>query len=398
MNGKIEKVLEAYADLIQRRPLTVLLTAVLIAGALASGASNVETVEQNQEDLLPDSIPVMKAFNVISAEFTSNSGTSYTMLVETSPRYSNSTEVRDLRNPEALRFFRSVSSDLESLDDIRSVSGPSDLFRGSIPPTKSEVKRTFSILGEGRWSNYISEDYSAAVLRINSYDINSEEQMEMAETIRETVRIHERPAGLDTSYTGQPFINEAFQNQTQETMSVTGIVAIIGVIIVVVVLFRSLFYGGASLLALIFGIATGFGIFGWLGLNMTPSTSGALTMGIGVAIDFGIQPIARYIEEREGLGIEKGLEESIKGVITPMTVGLIAANIGFLSLNVGRVTFLSDLGTLLTLTTTMAYVAAFTVIPSALVIWDRYFTFGTENFTLEKIFSYENDAKGETQQ
>ena len=85
MNGKLGQVLEAYADLVQKRPLAVLGTAVLIAGVLASGASNVETVEQNQEDLLPDSIPVMKAFNVISAEFSSNSGTSYTMLVETSP-------------------------------------------------------------------------------------------------------------------------------------------------------------------------------------------------------------------------------------------------------------------------------------------------------------------------
>lgn len=398
MKGKIGQVLEAYADLVQRRPLAVLGTAVLIAGVLASGASNVETVEQNQEDLLPDSIPVMKAFNVISAEFSSNSGTGYTILIEASPKYSNSTEVRDLREPDALRFMRSVSNDLESMDDIRSVSGPSDLFRDSIPVTKSGVRQTFSVLGEGRWSNYISNDYSAAVIRINSYDITSEEQMDMAETIQETVRIHEKPSGLDMSYTGQPFINQAFQNQTQETASLTGLVAIFGVMIVVVVLFRSIFYGGTSLLALIFGIATGFGIFGWLGLNMTPSTSGALTMGIGVAIDFGIQPIARYIEEREDLGIEKSLEETIKGVVTPMTVGLIAANIGFLSLNVGRVTFLSDLGTLLTLTTTMAYVAAFTVIPSALVLWDRYFTFGTEDFTLEKIFSDKNNAKGETQQ
>jgi len=69
-----------------------------------------------------------------------------------------------------------------------------------------------------------------------------------------------------------------------------------------------------------------------------------------------------------------------------MTVGLIAANIGFLSLNVGRVTFLSDLGTLLTLTTTMAYISAFTVIPPALILYDRYFTEnGTSGFTLSKI-------------
>lgn len=396
MNGKIETTLEKYAETVKEHPVKVLTIAVLSAVILAAGASKVQTEDMSQEDILPNSIPVMAAYDRTSAEFSSNSGTSYTMLVETGPEYVNSTEIRDMRNPEALRFFRAVSNDLRKIDEIRTVSSPDNLFR-DIPSGKSEVKETFLQLGEPRWSQFISEDYSAGKIEIRTFDLTKSEKTEMTQLIEQTVRAHDKPAGLDVTYTGQPFIDQAFQNQTQQTMQLTGIVAILGVIAVVVILFRSLFYGGTSLLALIFGVATGFGIFGYLGLNMSPATSGALTMGIGVAIDFGIQPIARYIEERESFGIEESMEETIKGVITPMTIGLIAANIGFLSLNVGRVTFLSDLGTLLTLTTTMAYVAAFTVIPSSLVIWDRYFTFGTEKVTLRKILP-QNYTKGETQQ
>lgn len=387
MNGKAEKAIRKYSNFVQKKPLTVLFISIVGAMVLASGASKVETVEQSQEDLLPDSVPTMQAFNVISAEFSSNSGTSYTVLVETSPEYRNSTEIRDLRNPKALRFMKSVSSDIESYDRIDSVSDPSNLFRnGDIPSSKSEVEETFNLLGEGRWRNFISKDYSAAIIRVNTVDITTEEQNEMAGLIRQTVRVHDKPAGLDVSYTGQPFIDQAFQDQTQRTMNITGLAAILGVMLVVVILFRSIFYGATSLLALIFGVMTGFGIFGWLGLNMSPATSGAITMGIGVAIDFGIQPIARYREERDEYEIREALDETIGGVITPMTVGLIAANIGFLSLNVGRVTFLSDLGTLLTLTTTMAYIAALTVIPASLVVYDRYFTeSGTSGFTLSKV-------------
>lgn len=385
MNGKFEKVIENYSNLLFRKPATVLLIAVIVTAIIASGASKVDTVEQNQEDLLPDSIPTMAAFNTISAEFSSDSGTSYTILVETDPQYANSNEVRDLRNPDALRFMDAVSNDLESMDKISSVSSPSNLFQ-QIPSSKAGVRETFSTLGESRWQSSISEDYQSGLIRVNTVDLTMEEQAEMANTIRQTVEVHDKPSGLKTSYTGQPYIDEAFQNQTNQTMSITGIAAVLGVMIVVIILFRSIFYGATSLLTLIFGIATGFGIFGWLGLNMSPATSGAITMGIGVAIDFGIQPISRYIEEREQLEIQKSLSETIKGVITPMTVGLIAANIGFLSLSIGRVTFLSDLGTLLTLTTTMAYVSAFTVIPPALVLYDRYFTKnGTSGFTLSKI-------------
>ncbi|QKQ98541.1 MMPL family transporter [Candidatus Nanohaloarchaea archaeon] len=399
MNGKVDRALEKYSDTIESRPLTVLAVAVMATAVLASGASKVQTEQMSQEDLLPDSMPTMEAFSVISSEFSTASGTSYTILIETAPQYPNSTEIRDLRQPEALRFMKAVSDDLSSRDKISSVSGPSDLFRGSIPSSKTRVDQAFRTLGEARWSNYVSSDYTAAIMRVDTVEMSTSEQMQLANQIRQTVRSHEKPAGLDISYTGQPFIDKAFQQQTQKTMSITGAAALLGVILVVVLLFRSLFYGFTSLLTLVFGVTAGFGIFGWLGLNMSPATSGAITMGIGVAIDFGIQPISRYIEERENFGIEKSLEETIKGIVTPMTVGLIAANIGFLSLNVGRVTFLSDLGTLLTLTTTMAYVAAFTVIPSSLVIYDRYFTRnGTSGFTLSKITgNSENSTKGESQ-
>ncbi|MFB6100782.1 MAG: MMPL family transporter [Candidatus Nanohalobium sp.] len=393
MNGKIGSALEGYANFLEDNPVKILTVAVLVTAVLASGASKVQTEEMSQEDILPDSIPVMAAYDRIASEFSTSSGTRYTILIETAPEHANSTEINDLRNPRALRFFRSVSGDLRKFSEIQSVSGPSDLFR-DIPSGMSESKKVFKQLGEARWSQYVTEDYSAAKIEINTYELTDDEKFKIADLIRQTVRVHDKPAGLDITYTGQPYIDQAFQQQTQRTMQLTGMVAILGVIAVVVILFRSIFYGMTSLLALIFGIATGFGIFGWLGLDMSPATSGALTMGIGVAIDFGIQPIARYIEEREQYEIERSMEETIKGVITPMTVGLIAANIGFLSLNVGRVTFLSDLGTLLTLTTTMAYVAAFTVIPPALVIWDRYFTFGTGKFTLSKLLG-KNDTKGE---
>ena len=172
-------------------------------------------------------------------------------------------------------------------------------------------------------------------------------------------------------------------------MALTGLVAIIGVFAVVIYMFRSLTYGFTALSTLIFGVLTGYGIFGWLGLNMSPGTSGAITMGIGVAIDFGIQPIARYLEEREEFRAPKALEETMTGVVTPMTIGLLAANIGFLSLNVGRVTFLSDLGSLLTFTTTMAYVAAFTITPAILILYDYYFTDDNGYFSLAVLLNDE---------
>jgi len=241
VNEKVENTIDNYSNLLFRKPGTVLIIAVIFTAIVASGASNVETVEQNQEDLLPDSLPTMQAFSTISAEFSSDSGTTYTVLVEANPQYSNSNEIRDLTwNPEAIRFMRAVSNDIESVDRVSSVSSGSDLFQ-DIPSDKQGVQNVFNRLGEPRWQNYISEDYQNGLVRVNTVDLTAEEQMEMADTIRTTVEAHEKPSGLDVGYTGQPYIDEAFQNQTNQTMSLTGIAALLGVIIVVVVLFRSFF-------------------------------------------------------------------------------------------------------------------------------------------------------------
>lgn len=378
--------LRAYARFIAQHPAKVLVVSLLITAALTYGAGFVETVNQDQGDILPDSLPSVAAFDTISKEFSSESGTSYTILLETQPSTVNSTEIRDLRDPRALRFIRTVTNDIASFDNVRSANSLTSLF-DDIPADKRGVKDRLTTLGESRWSGYLTEDYTATQIQIQSRDTDT--GSDLADRIRLAVQSNDQPAGVNAVYTGQPYIDEAFQEQSGQTMALTGLVAIIGVFAVVIYMFRSLTYGFTALSTLIFGVLTGYGIFGWLGLNMSPGTSGAITMGIGVAIDFGIQPIARYLEEREEFRAPKALEETMTGVVTPMTIGLLAANIGFLSLNVGRVTFLSDLGSLLTFTTTMAYVAAFTITPAILILYDYYFTDDNGYFSLAVLLNDE---------
>jgi len=150
------------------------------------------------------------------------------------------------------------------------------------------------------------------------------------------------------------------------------LLSLVGVFVVVILLFRSLINGLTSLSALVLGIAAGMGTYGWLGMNLSPATSGSISMGIGIAIDFGIQTVSRYKEERNDFGIEKSLFNMIEGVINPMTIALIASIIGFTALSFGRITFLSELGTVLSLTTTFAYIGALTLIPALLVTYDRH--------------------------
>lgn len=367
----MEETIDSYSSNIVDHPLKILALISISAILVAFGAANIENVNQNNEDFLPDTVDSVKAFDVIGAEFgQGGGGTTYTVLLESAPSNANSTEIRDVRNPEVLKYIETVSNDIGAMDDVVTVSSAADLVDN--PATLREASQ--QLRDSGQTSQYISEDYSFTIIRISSTDLNSEEQNELADRIRTSVERNNKPAGIDTGYTGQVFINQAFQNASQSTQGQTSLLSIIGVFVLVVVLFRSVIKGLTSLSALIFGILTGIGIFGWLGFNLSPATSGSISMGMGIAIDFGIQTVSRYRDERESYGIENALSEMIQGVIKPMTIALIAAIIGFTALSFGRITFLSELGTLLTLTTLSAYIGALTLIPVLLVLYDQRFS------------------------
>ncbi|MDY6777300.1 MAG: MMPL family transporter [Candidatus Nanohaloarchaea archaeon] len=366
-----DRLLEIYADFVVEQPLIVLTIALAVILGLGTGALQVKTVEQGMEDFLPESFDSIAAFNTVQDEFETAGGTTYRILFLTDPSHANSTEVRDVRNPRFLRYLATVNSDITRMDSVEVVRGPTNLFQ-ELPVTEQETKRILDRLGKERWSSYIAPDYTAARMEVIATGLSPAEQIALAEDIRASVEMLDPPPGIEVYYTGQTYIDEAFQQETQRTMRVTSLVAILGVILVLLGIFRSVFYSATALSTLVLGIVAGFGAYGHLGLNMAPATSGAVSMGVGIAVDFGIQPVARYREERRSLGIEEALETTISGIFRPMTLGMLAALVGFASLSFGRIAFLSDMGTMLTLTTFFAYMSAFTVIPSFLIIHDRY--------------------------
>lgn len=367
----MERFLEGYASILARYPIPILVIVLLLTIGLASGGQYVETVQQNEEDILPDTIASIDAFNTINAEFGSAGATTYTILIETAPSYANSTEIRDVRDPRLLRFVATMTNDIHELPQVTEVTSPSGLYEQT-PASIKDTQKMLDAIGKARWGRMISDDYTAIKIDADAESVPADRQMELGNRIRETIEAHDKPAGLRITYTGQTYIDEAFQEQSQQTTNITSIVAFAGVLVIVIGLFRSIFFGLTTLMALLIGIATGYGLFGFFGYNLAPATSGAISIGVGIAIDFGIQPVARYREEREELGIEAALEETFKGIYRPMTLGLIAALLGFASLSFGQITFLSSLGVVLSLTTLMAYLSAFTFIPLAIIIHDRY--------------------------
>ena len=133
---------------------------------------------------------------------------------------------------------------------------------------------------------------------------------------------------------------------------------------------------------IIFGTLWAMGYVGFIGMGMSSQTSGVLSMIMGIGIDFGIQVVTRYRFELENipglkeqhpnmdLGPKDAMAVTLNNVTIPMLTTTLAALIGFQAMSLGKLTFLGDMGTIMSYGVAASMVAAITIVPALVIIID----------------------------
>jgi hypothetical protein len=119
------------------------------------------------------------------------------------------------------------------------------------------------------------------------------------------------------------------------------------------------------------GVMWAFGAFGYLGIDLSPQTSGAISMIMGIGIDFGIQTIYRFRQELKENKPEEAMEITLNNVLVPMATTTIAALVGFKALSMGDLTILQELATMMGYGVLACFIAAITVIPVIAIIGEN---------------------------
>lgn len=135
-----------------------------------------------------------------------------TIVVETKPRYANSEEIRDIRDPEVLRYVDLLAERAKLVHGVVSAESAANVIKeandGQIPNSLRSVMALLERLEkdeitEQRISNYISEDRSMTLVRLNILeDVDAEE---IVEELKEVINI-ESPPGISVDITGGPVI------------------------------------------------------------------------------------------------------------------------------------------------------------------------------------------------
>ena len=121
------------------------------------------------------------------------------IVVEIEPRFAQSEEIRDVRDPEVLRYVDLLSERAKLVDGVVDADSAADIIKeaneGRIPKTLRSVQSLLEGWDETkreRIYDYISEDYSMTLVRLKIDDDTEAE--EIVEEIKEVINIA-RPAG-----------------------------------------------------------------------------------------------------------------------------------------------------------------------------------------------------------
>jgi hydrophobe/amphiphile efflux-3 (HAE3) family protein len=148
--------------------------------------------------------------------------------------------------------------------------------------------------------------------------------------------------------TGTPTFLTDINDYLQSGMLTLGLIAVLVMLVVLGVAFR-VRWRLLPLAVVLTGIVWAFGLFGFLGLDLSLVTISGLPILIGIGIDFAIQVHNRAEEESALDRARFPLAETVARLGPLLVIAMVAAVIAFFSMRLSLVPMIQDFGLLLTI-------------------------------------------------
>jgi uncharacterized protein len=359
---KVEDAIESYARLITNHPYLTIILVLIVCGISMSLAKNIKNVNQDYNDMLPSDLPVIEALDIIKDNFGGSDSAMIAIEIDNSKG-----QIYDIRDPEAIRYIDILTKMSATIENVQSVSSASSILRVLNDNVLPQSKREIIGLTENNtiMQQYINKDYTLALVKLSLTDDYDEE--EMANEIQRVIDEIKAPAGLKSSVAGETMASPVVLKQIGPDMAKTSNFSLILLIIILVIMLRSVYYVLSPMITLGIGVILAFGYLGLIKMNMSPATSGVISMIMGVGIDFSIQTVVRFRQEMKDKDPRQAMVITVRNIFVPMLTTTLAALIGFRAMSFGKLTLMEQMGSIMSYGITACFIAAVTILPAFLV-------------------------------
>lgn len=370
-------LLKKYSEFVSNHPWITLLLVLIITGIAIYYNSTIKNISQDYKDMLPENVETVHAFDIIEDNF--GGSDSALIAIELDPEYLRSNEPRDIREKEVISYIDLLTQVTETIGDVNSASSPSTVLRSLnnnvLPKSKREINDLIRD-NPALFADYVSDDKAMALIKISlSPDFDAEE---IEEDLGNLISEVKKPAGLIVQPAGDTMADPVIMRTIGPEMQKTSTFSLIAILIILLIMMGNPKYALTPLTVIMFGVIWAMGFVGFIGMGMSSGTSSAVSMIMGIGIDFGIQTITRFRHEMKIKDPKESLVSTLNGVFMPMFTTTLAALIGFQAMTMGNLSMMQDLGRMMAFGVAACFLAALSVLPALLII--------TEKIKIRKIF------------
>lgn len=360
----IERYLKTLARIQLDHTNAIIAGSVVLTLVLGLGIPQIQ-IQTDFEGSLPDTLDPVEAEDRIEKKFGNTESITIFFQVNDEPKQPSS--VSDIRDPRVIHTLNWLENDLERESIVKSTNSMGVLFREN-PEDKQEVVETL----DSTDANFVNRDFTATMMFVELEEEMTEENVKEATALIEE-NIEESPTypGLDISVTGNPVMRTTLSD-FMVTDSASTIALASGLILLLLIGVRGIFYGPATFLPLFLGLLWTLGAMGILGLPLTIGTIAMGSMLLGLGVEYGSFIAERIIEEADHHDVETAITKTMpttgKAVLGSSTTDLV----GFLALLAASISFVRDLGLTLALGEGLTVMAAIVLIPALIIKRQRW--------------------------
>lgn len=341
---------------IAKNPELILIAAVLLTLLSLHYAQQIEMHGMRTEDFVDEGSMLYQTYEHLFKERFAT--VSITVVIEGD----------DVTTPEVLKAMDRLAVHMESVPDVISVEGISqivktsaenELGRGCIPD-EQELIDALLLKGDPRLLQNILPDRKHTILSIElPLTLTDEECEEVLHETEKAVAMAEFPLGVGVIVTGDAALGVAITKEMSENfgslLGASGVLMILALLLV----FRHVNWPLLPLPVVFLGIIWTFGIMGLLKIPMTMISMSAFPILIGIGIDYAIQFHNRIEEEfSKGGSIKKAVVETVAHTAPAVLIALAITAAGFFSLFTSSVPMIRTFGVLCLIGLIMCYLSA----------------------------------------
>ena len=351
-----DKLIKKFADAHGKNPKRFLILSFIITIILGSGISLIKIEQGDDMSQLPNDIEEIKVFMKMEDKFERYN--SIIILINSENVFS----------PDVLREAYLLNQELINVYGIEGSSFNLKLEEIHLP--KEELKTRVEV----------SDSLGYMLIRLNV--MKGVDDIRVYDDVKEIIS----KTTLNVQPGGDIAMGRELTNIILPEMSKISTFGMIGVLLCVILTFRSIRYGIMPLICVGLGIVWMMGISGFAGISLSSELVGVISMMAGIGIDFAIQTINRYNLERTPIIIEK-IVKTMEGVVEPIIVSSIVAGFGFIAMLTGSLSILDTMGKMLFIGVFSCMGVTLIFLPSFLVVQEKVFQ-DTKNLIKKKMEVY----------